>query len=761
MIFFTILALSVVCVGTLVQRQSVLKAGALPEPGFSIPGGYYGQDIQLVISAPNPNVRVIFTVDGSLPTHTTGTVYEHPIHLSAAAPAVTVIRARIALPGGELGPVASASYFVGVQAKLPILSLIIDPSDLWDTERGIYVNFDGRGSDWERPVDVTYVDQDRGSGFHVPAGIRIHGGGSRSFDKKALRLYFRQEYGVSKLAYPLFASSDDANSNVQSFKRLVLHNGGQDGMSFNNMNWTLIRNQLVEKLAFQLDGYAAHSQATLLFINGDPWGIYQIRERIDSRFLMDHYGTEAVDFLDTPEHAWDQTIVMGDRQHWDHLLQFVESHDLADPANYAYVKSQVDITNLLDYHLLYIYAANVDWPFHNVQQFRPRVQGGRWHWLFWDSDRSFGARPVHPYSRVDWNSVEQLQTYNDNLTNGRDVLLWRKLLENPAFLQRFLSRSADLLNTTLAPPSVSAQIDALAAEIEPDIAYETIRWSRSTDWESNVQELRDFARLRPDFVRQHIVDNFDLDGTAQLFFDPPGSGSGYVAVNGSLVHELPWQGVYFQGVPIQLTAVPAPGYRFVGWDPPSLPQTPVITLTVDTSQTINPRFKAVDGNTPCPGDVVFGGYPIDENSHVTGASFELQVVRSGGVDLRGWRVTDNDTKIATDEGSLILSNDPTLAHVPQGTRIQIIFSPFPAGEEMQDDVNSLDRRMVLHAAGPYLDTSTDPGFNLGANDNLVLLAPGPGVAFGDDQGIAFVSGSDVVTPASFGILSDGVLAVQH
>ncbi|MCP4537079.1 MAG: hypothetical protein GY832_08020 [Chloroflexi bacterium] len=761
--FFTILALAAMYVGgVFAGHQSSVEAGPLLTPVFSIPSGYYDQDIQLTISIPNSHAQVIFTADGSLPTHTVGTVYGRPIHLSTATPAVTVIRARAVLPDGELGPVVSASYFVGVPAKLPMISLIIDPSDLWDVERGIYVNFDGRGNDWERAVDVTYVDQDHRSGFHIPAGVRIHGGGSRRFDKKALRLYFRQEYGGSKLAYPLFADGN-ANSNVQSFKRLVLHNGGQDGMTLYNMNWTLIRNQLVDNLAFQLGGYATRSQPVLLFVNGDSWGIYQIRERIDSRFLMDHYRIESADYLDTPEHAWDQTILMGDRQHWDHLLQFVETHDLAYPAHYAYVQSQVDIANFIDYHILYIYAANVDWPFHNIQQFRPRVQGGRWQWLFWDNDRTFGARPVRPYSRVDWNSVEQLQTFDHYLTNGREVLLWRKLLENPVFLQRFLSRTVDLLNTTLAPTSVIAHIDVLAAELEPDIAYETIRWASSTNWKSNVQELRDFARFRPDFVRQHVVEHFDLNGTAQLFLNPPTSGSGYVAVNGYLARDLPWQGIYFQGIPVRITAVPAPGYHFAGWDPPSLPQTPIITLTVETSQKITPRFEIVDESMPRPGDVVLTGYPSDENSHITGSYFELYVMRSGGIDLRGWRVTDNDTKTATDEGSLIFSDHPAFAHVPQGTTIQIVFSPLLAGkgEKMQDDVNTPDRLMVLHASGSYLDTDIDPGFNLGANDNLVLLAPGPTGAFDDDRGISFVTTGDAVTPASFGVLVDGVLPVQH
>jgi hypothetical protein len=758
-IFFTMLALVAVhLIETFTARQSPAEAASTLVPVLSPPGGYYDRDVQLEIPAPDSSSYVVFTTDGSVPTLTNGTMYTQTIRLSAATPVVTVIRARAVLPGARLGPAVSASYFVGVPATLPMMSLIVDPGDLWDSERGIYANPLQRGDTWERPVGVTYVDKDRHLGFHIPAGLRVHGGvWNRSFDKKSLRLYFRQEYGASRLEYPLFANSD-----VQSFKRLILYSGGQDWHAFPHTNWTLLRTPLVDNLAFELGGYATHSQPALLFINGRLWGIYQIRERLDRRFLPDHHGIESADFLEGPEFATGQDILMGGRENWDHLLQFVEAHGLPDPANYAYVQSQVDIANFIDYNILQIYAANTDWPLQNEYQFRPRVQGGRWRWLFWDSDYSFGL--IH-YGDVSWNMIDRALDYNHPETGGRDLLLLRKLLENPVFFNRFLSRTADLLNTTLAPQSVIAYIDALAAELEPDIPYEATRWSSSVNWESSVQGLRDFARRRPDFVRQHVVERFNLNGTARLTFNPPDSSSGYLAVNGFLVQDLPWQGIYFQRIPVQVIAVPVPGFRFAGWDLPDLPQTPVITLTVNTPMTLTPLFKAVTDDVPRPGDVIFAAYQMDEDSHVRADSFELLVMRASGVDLRGWRVTDNDTKTATDEGSMIFTDKPAFAHVPRGTTIQIIASQSAAdlparvgdGYFPPDDLDTWDRQMILYAGNGNLDIETDPGFNLGSHDNLVLLAPGPTQAFGDDQGIAFVAESTAVTPATFGVLPDGVL----
>jgi len=754
-----IIALAILALATVyliearAARTQVTSGDAALMPVFSPPRGTYNQDIRLHIQPPHPNADILFTIDGSVPTYASGTVYTRPLHLSAVTPAVTVIRARAVLPEGQLGPVASASYFVGLSTSLPLLSLIIEPDDLWDPQQGIYANPYKRGMAWERPVDVTYVDQGGlfqstgQSGFHIPAGVRIHGEWSRNYDKKALRLYFRQEYGQSWLEYPLFDNSD-----LHTFKRLVIHNGGQD-WAIPHTNWTLIRNQLAARLAFEVNGYATHSQPALLFINGEAWGIYQIRERIDERFLTEQYNITAADFLETPELFKQRAILMGDAEHWDHLLHFVEAHSLADWDNYAYVESQVDLANFIDYNILQLYAANIDWPHHNVHQFRPRVQGGRWHWMFWDSDHGFAA---NLYSHTEMNLIRQVLEQDHPETGGRDVLLLRKLLENPAFLQRFLSRAADLLNTTLAPAAVTAQIDSLAAELEPDIAYEAIRWSSSINWASSIQGLRDFAERRPAYVRQHMSEQFGLGSAVTLSLKPPAQGAGTVAVNGMLPPSQAWEGIYFPTIPVQVTAAPAPGYRFTGWEPATLPQTPTLSLRLNAPLTLTPRFAALPWRTPHAGDVTLAQSACPASTAAEADCLTLRVQHPGGVDLRRWRITDNDSKTATNEGSLIFAADPALAHVPFGTTIQVIISPPGSPSPPQDDLSAWDRRMTMHTGNRLLDTSTDPGFKLGERDNLVLLAPGPTGAFGDDRGIAFIAGSPAVTPVSFGVLVDGV-----
>ncbi len=76
----------------------------------------------------------------------------------------------------------------------------------------------------------------------------------------------------------------------------------------------------------------------------------------------------------------------------------------------------------------------------------------------------------------------------------------------------------------------------------------------------------------------------------------------------------------------------------------------------------------------------------------------------------------------------------------------------------QDDLDARDRRLLFYVGNGNLDVSTDPGFGIGRrDDNLVLLAPGPGAGFADDIGIDFVAEGRRVTPFSFGVLVDGVV----
>jgi hypothetical protein len=702
---------------------------------FSMPSGSYNQAIDVELSSPNPAAAIYFTTNGTLPTPETATLYTGPIHIPAGQPRAAALRARTRLPDGEFGPEANATYFMNVDANIPLISLTVDPHDLWDDETGIFANPHSKGRKWEREADIFYYDPQQRTGLESPVGLRVHGAGSRDYAKKSLRLYFRNEYGRPFLEYPVFPDADE-----ERFKHLVLHDGGQDFPAV-SLNGTLIRNHLVGNLVRQAGGYATYSRPSLLFLNGELWGIYNIRERIDDLYLSEKFQIEDADLLSGFEHSLQASY--GDSAHWEHLIDFVAAHDLTDDANYNYVQTQVNLDNFIDYALFQIITANTDWPHNNQLKFRDRANG-RWHWMYWDSDRAFGLMRD---SYIEKDMFEHILDNEDPLQQQSSLLL-RKLLQNPQFKNHFLSRLADLLNTVFTPGNVLAEIDQLVAVLEQDIAYEKRRWPGAGNWEDSVDYMREFARQRPDIVRGQTVAAFDLPGLASLTINRPDIAHGAILINdGSPLRnqDLPWQGQYFQGVNIQLAAVPDPGYRFVDWGSPDLPQTADLSLSLSGDLALQPRFERDNSDSQeagvVRGSVIFTGYGRDgEDAPVQGLQgdwVEIQVRSLSGVDLRGWRVSDNDSLTSTDEGSLIFGDHPALENVPVGTTVLLVAEKTPANDLLflEDDLSALNGRLILYAGNGILDTHSDPWFKIGKEDNLVLLAPGETADLADDLAI--------------------------
>ncbi len=718
------------------REQQISAADELPlETVFSVPAGVYDQDIQLSLDVAHPDAEIVFTLDGRIPDPASAALYSQPIPLSADIPQAVVVRAQAFLPDGTSGPATSATYFMGMETSLPMLSIIVDPDDFWDVEDGIYVNHAQRGLEWERPVDLTYISADGETGFEVGAGVRIHGGWTRYFsDKKSLRLYFRDAYGARKLEYPIFG-----NEGQIAFDHLVLHNSSQDLLLF--------RNQLVDQLAAQMDGYVTRSQPVLLFINGRPWGIYNVRERIDERWLEENYGTPAADISDTPNNRGMQSEeqLAVDTVHWENLMEFVLENDLADPANYAYLETQMDVDNFIDYYILQMYAANTDWPHHNVQQFRPRTQGGRWEWTVWDNDFAF--------DRVDRQMVDHVLNVEHPL-GERMMILLNKLLANPQFRNLFISRTADLLNTTLDTPNVLANIEKIVAELEPDIAYEQQRWDIDAEWDDIVTHMRNFAEQRPDIMREQTVESLELAGTATVSFAQADGEPGWIMVNDGQLHSLPWQGIYFQDSLVRLQAIPEPGYAFSGWEGllnlEEAGSNP-ISIQIVGDLSVTPRFTPLDAAMPRPGDATIVGYHANDTGAIEGDWFDIQIQRDGGLDLRGWRITDNDSITAADEGSLIFKDDPMLADVAEGTIVRVIATESHQNNRQFPEDGRQNGVLLFYIGNGRIDSSRDPWFNLGPRDNLVLLAPGLTDSMEDDIPIDMWGENSVVTRSSFSL----------
>jgi len=531
--------------------------GVCPEPLASIPPGFYSDSAVVELSVGPSGFEIRYTLDGSEPTATSA-LYSSPIHILETTP----LRAKTFRDGYIPSRIQTFTYIIDEIFALPTMSLVTSPDNLWGST-GIY---DHRFEDWEKPVHIEYFEDDDSLGFALDGGVKIHAPDTRP--QQSLRLYARSEYGDDEIEYRLFEDKD-----IDTFKRLVLRNGGNDGMQ---LGLTQIRDAFLSIVFRQTDPANPMSsyKPVHVFLNGEYWGIYNLRERQDRFYIESNFDCDDMDFLERDAHEPEtRHAIEGDWAAFDSLHDFIDTMDISIDTNYAYVKTRMDVENLADYWIFEVFAGNKDWLSNNVRFWRPRSSDGVWRWILWDVEYGLGCfYPTYDHGFPDWDCLGWSTRPGGGWSGtGDNTVIVRNLLENDEFEHYFIIRFADLLNSNLKPTNTVPVIDSLQNNLLSDVYHQIDRWGSSlSNWNTKVQELRNYVSERPFYLRQHIMTKFELDDTVTLDIDvdPPGTGS--IDLNTLSLRDFPWEGTYFTDVPIKLTAIPTAGYRFVEWDSDSL-----------------------------------------------------------------------------------------------------------------------------------------------------------------------------------------------
>lgn len=480
-------------------------ADSAAAPTFSLPAGMYDDACEIALTA-DPGTRICYTLDGATPTEDS-TLYRGPIPVATT----TVIRA-IAYRDGYLpsNPVC-ATYLIGEDIQIPVVSIVTDPANLFDEETGIYA--DGPGwtpekphyganywQDWERPAHMELIEPDGTVGISQGIGLKIFGGCSRAEEQKSFSLMSRSQYGNDTFDYPVFPDLP-----YTSYKDLIIRNPEDNGYSY-------IRGKLQIDLAVEnadVDGQA-HRQ-TILFLNGEFWGIYDLMEKLNEHFIAQHHDVnpDKIDLL-----VYNGDVVMGSNADYLALIEFVKTHDLFCQENYDYVASQVDIDNYIDWCAIEIFVGNDDLP--NTKFWRAQTPGGKWRWILYDLDWGY----LHLHQRKYASRMDLFNLFLDPKGAGAmdrtDNTLIRGLLENEAFKQRFIERFVYHCTVTFNPDKVLQRIDELAANIEPYMQRNLDKWGRSTmdAWRNeNLQLVKDYAVERPAINLHYMQEYFQLSDT--------------------------------------------------------------------------------------------------------------------------------------------------------------------------------------------------------------------------------------------------------
>jgi hypothetical protein len=83
-------------------------------------------------------------------------------------------------------------------------------------------------------------------------------------------------------------------------------------------------------------------------------------------------------------------------------------------------------------------------------------------------------------------------------------------------------------------------------------------------WEKHIEDLKGYAQERPNKLREDLMEHFNLTtGTYELITTVEPQEAGYIQINSisnQSLHDR--RGIYFNGIPVVVTAIPNEGHQF-------------------------------------------------------------------------------------------------------------------------------------------------------------------------------------------------------
>jgi hypothetical protein len=564
---------------------------------FSQRGGLFVASVGVALSCPTPDAVIRYTLDGSVPDIQSAIYANTPFTFDTTS----VLRARAFANGLPPSPLTTHTYFVGAAHTFPVVSLAFEPAAFFDSLAGIYVNYT---QDLNAVANVEFFEPATDTAaFNQLVEVEIQGTGSASQPQKSLEIKAKNALGLGDVQHAVFPDLP-----FEQYKRFVLRNGGQDWcvMQFRDEFATSLLSDCSD-LDSILQQPALHLQAwrpSVVYLNGQYWGIHNLRERMNRFYVRQHFDWDQDEF-DMIENYGD--VSSGDSIAWFQLFNYLWQTEsgFEDDAVFENLKRQIDYQNFIDYCAFNIYLENEDWPGNNVLRFRHRNEDGKWRWMTYDLDFTFGLyQPNGGWNTGDPspNALARLLDDTTLVWPNPDwaTLLFRRCWQNASFRRDFANRLADMLNTAFIPQRVSKRLDEFRTLYQPEITQHFVRWwfgNYDALWLQNIETTRHFASNRPSFVHQEILQSMaEAYDAAELTVDvfPPGGGRVVVSTVRPNGTQLPWTGTYFKGVPLPVKAVANPGYTFTGWSKPELGTADSVGLLLMDSILLVAHFQLTD-----------------------------------------------------------------------------------------------------------------------------------------------------------------------
>ena len=529
----------------------------LDNPVFSKESGFYEEDFELKISAAE-NEIIYYTLDGSDPS-TESLIYEEPIRITDASvnenvyaartdltatmkyvpdfkvDKGTVVRAIAFSPENEtVSEVVTAVYFVGFEKKqeyegYAVISLVTDPDNLFDYDKGIYGNgraldqyiaaagmTDGgvpdtytdeagniyykymstnaynEGKEWERETSLIYFNEFHEKSAEQTVGIRISGQSTRNATQKSFNLYAREIYdGSTELSFEFFEG--------MKYSSVKLRNGGSDYAG------SKIYDAFLQSLAEGREVSIQDSKPCVVFLNGEYWGLYNIRERYKEDYFQNHYeiSENNVWMIDAGAPGigeWDAW------NNYDAVLKFISENDMKIPENYEKACELIDIQSLIDFYCIQLYIDNSDVGFdknialwRSIQKGDGKYEDGKWRFMLYDLDGALSDPEKNTFRESEWWKED---------FNLMDEAMIKSLLENPDFKAQFIKSFKEIASTNFNYDLVHESLQQWQELYQTQVVKSHQRFISADfgaeEYEEYIYHIDDFFKRRYEFILSYL-----------------------------------------------------------------------------------------------------------------------------------------------------------------------------------------------------------------------------------------------------------------
>jgi gliding motility-associated-like protein len=558
-----------------------------PRPALTPDAGFYSGTTNVTMTTSDPSCTIRYTTDGSEPT-ASSPAYAGPIAINATE----VIRAACfsSTPGVPPSFVETNTYFINNTHTTAVLS--IAGNQVLDLLNGDQIEPYG---------SFEYFGPDQQLRDEATGTFNEHGNDSWAYGQRGFDYITRDQTGYNDaIHYPIFHSTSR-----DKYQRLIIKAAANDNYPFESGS-AHIRDAYVHSLAqyghLKLD--TRTYEPCVLYVDGQYWGVYEIREKVDDHdYTKEYYDQDEYDlqYLKTWGGTWSEYGGAQAQTDWDALRAYIMANNMGDPTAFAYVESQYNWKSLVDYVVLSSYTVCTDWLNWNTEWWRgfnPNGEHKKWGYGLWDNDAVFGhyinyTGVPDQTPAADPCNAEALP---DPGGQGHIPILQKLMAENQEVHDYYVNRYIDLGNTLFSCQTMIPFLDSMVNLITPEMPGQIAKWGGSmAEWQANVQNMRDFINARCTDIQQGLVDCYQLEGPYNVVYKVEPEMSGTIKINSIMPDAYPFEGIYYGGINTTLEAQGADGWVFDHWEAlhhslaPSMSDS-LATLTFTSSDTVIAHF---------------------------------------------------------------------------------------------------------------------------------------------------------------------------